>query len=154
MAECSNSIAHWRRQRLRLQLKLQQTACCSLDNMSAMELDRRLGRLCNELMDYLSTGHSSIYARYYRIESGPQDAQAPERKRLLKEIWLHLGRTTDAALRFNLRCETTPLPALQQKLHTELGKLNKTLALRFALEEQLLELASSGTPLAQKGAPG
>lgn len=139
----TNCITAWRRQRQQLQHNLQQTACRSLDNMSDSELDQRLGGLCNDLMDYLSTGHSTVYARYYHI-GDPRNCGAGERSQLLKDIWLNLGRTTDAALRFNLRCETTPLAALQQRLHAELGKLNKMLSLRFALEEQLLELAAPG----------
>jgi regulator of sigma D len=138
-----NCIITWRRQRERLQHNLQQTACRSLDSMSDHELDQRLGGLCNDLMDYLATGHGSVYTRCYR----PERLQHPalnERSRLLKDIWLNLGRTTDAALSFNQRCETTPIEALQQKLHAELGKLNKMLSLRFALEEQLLELAAGG----------
>lgn len=138
-----NCIIAWRLQRQQLQHNLQQTACRSLDSMSDRELDQRLGRLCNDLMDYLSTGHSTVYARHCRLDH-LQRAASGERSRLLKDIWLNLGRSTDAALRFNQRCETTPMDALQQKLHAELGKLNKMLSLRFALEEQLLELAADG----------
>jgi len=141
-------IRHWREQRQRLQLNLEQTVCRGLQGMSSSELDQHLGRLCNDLMDYLATGHGSVYSRYCSIPNrcSAHAGKLPtsERQRLQQEIWLHLGRTTDAALRFNLRCETTPPAALQQKLHSELGKLNKTLTLRFALEEQLLELGSAG----------
>lgn len=139
----TNCIVTWRRQRQQLQHNLQQTASRSLDSMSDRELDQRLGRLCNDLMDYLSTGHGSVYARYYCMNRLQHPASG-ERSRLLQDIWLNLGRTTDAALRFNQRCETTPMAALQQKLHAELGKLNKMLSLRFALEEQLLALAEHG----------
>jgi len=141
--DASNCIVTWRRQRQQLQQNLQQTACRSLDSMSDRELDQHLGRLCNDLMDYLSTGHGTIYARFCRLDS-LQHSTRSDRSQLLKDIWLNLGRSTDAALRFNQRCETTPLAALQQKLYADLGKLNKLLSLRFALEEQLLELAASG----------
>ena len=133
----------WRRQRQRLQLNLQQTACRSLDSMSDRELDQCLGLLCNDLMDYLSTGHGTVYARYAGVPGAARGAPS-ERKRLLQEIWRNLGRTTDAALRFNQRCEAMPLEVLQRRLQGELGKLNKMLSLRFALEEQLLELAAQG----------
>lgn len=141
--DASNCIVTWRRQRQQLQENLQQTACRSLDSMSDRELDQHLGRLCSDLMDYLATGHGSVYSRFYRIEYH-QTAAGSDRSQLLKDIWLNLGRSTDAALRFNRRCETTPMAALQQKLHADLGKLNKLLSLRFALEEQLLELAACG----------
>jgi regulator of sigma D len=134
-------IVTWRQQRQRLQQNLQQTACRSLNDMSDQELEQRLGGLCNDLMDYLATSHGSIYTRCYRAERVQHPARN-ERSRLLKDIWLHLGRTTDAALGFNQRCETTSMEALQHRLHAELGKLNKMLCLRFALEEQLLELTA------------
>ena len=98
-------IVTWRQQRQRLQQNLQQTACRSLNDMSDQELEQRLGGLCNDLMDYLATSHGSIYTRCYRAERVQHPARN-ERSRLLKDIWLHLGRTTDAALGFNRRCET------------------------------------------------
>lgn len=131
-----------RRQRQRLQSNLQHTVCRALEDLSEHELERQLDRLCRDLMDYLSIGHSSVYARYCPAPPGCG--------RLLHEIWLHLGLTTDAALRFNRRCETTSPAALQAKLHTELGKLNKMLSLRFTLEEQLLELGAAACPFPQE----
>jgi regulator of sigma D len=137
----TDSIITWRRQRLRLQQNLQQTSVHCLERLSDRELDLQLGHLCRDLMDYLSTSHSSVFTRC----SPRKGHGGSERQRAVKDILLHLGRTTDAALRFNERCETTPAGALQQRLHGELGRLNKTLALRFALEEQLLELGAGGT---------
>lgn len=151
-AQTASHIQHWRRQRQQLQHNLQQTASRALECMSSSELERRLGQLCNDLMDYLATSHGSVYTRCGR-SSGSRHAAAtsnPECKQLLREIRLHLGRTTDMALRFNLRCETTPLAALQPRLHAELGKLNRTLCLRYALEEQLLELGSPGASLPEE----
>lgn len=141
-ADAGNSnIVIWRQQRQRLQQQLQQTACDSLLCQSDRELDQRLGLLCNELMDYLATGHGCIYARCGGASIRLQ-AELSEENLLLHDIWHNLGRNTDAALRFNRRCETTPLATLQQQLQSELGKLSKMLSLRFALEEQLLELAA------------
>lgn len=135
----NDCIVTWRRQRRRLQQNLQATSSRALAPMSDIELDRSLGQLCNDLMDYIATGHASIYTRLHQAPARAAD----EHNCMLRDIRLHLGMTTDAVLRFNHRCETTPPTALQQRVQTELGRLGKTLSLRYALEEQLLELGNS-----------
>lgn len=143
------ALLRWRRQRRRLQSNLQHTACRALEELSDSELEQHLDQLCRDLMDYLSICHSKVYARYCPPLHSCGPARRGEQDSLLQDIWLHLGRTTDLALRFNRRCETTPGAALQRKLRTELGRLNKSLSLRFVLEEQLLELGA-GCPLPEE----
>jgi regulator of sigma D len=137
-----SALQHWRRQRRRLQSNLQRTFCRTLESLSDTELEQQLDRLCRDLVDYLSIGHGRVYGHYC--------AARGEHAELLHNIRLHLGRTTDAALRFNRRCETTPAAALQGRLQAELGRLSKTLSLRFALEEQLLELGAASRPSRQE----
>lgn len=146
-------LLRWRRQRHRLQANLHTTVHRSLETMSDRQLSRQLDLLCNALVDYLATSHGSVYTHYRRLHAcrepaadyAAQALTVAERERLLQDIWLHLGYTTDAALRFNRRCETMDSRELQQKLHAELGKLGNILSLRFALEEQLLALDATSS---------
>lgn len=137
-------LEQWRQQRSSLQQHLRQTLVCSLSQMKNEDLLAELKHLCTELIDYVSTGHSSIY-RHNRPGS-----IRPARgcREMHNEIQHHIGINTDQVLSFNEKYEWTDaqlLPgALQTSLHTSLHndllKLHRSLSLRFALEEQLLEL--------------
>mgnify|MGYP002630319814 CR=1 FL=1 len=134
-----NNIDKWRKQRLTLQLSMQQTLICSTSARADDNLDQSLQSLCDELIDYVSTGHFSIYSRPLSFTR----QMTTEVSSILQGIYQYIGSTTDQVLLFNDRVESCLIGDLSDTLHNDLLKLKKSLSVRFALEEQLLEL---GTP--------
>jgi|Laugresp1bdmlbsn_1035097.scaffolds.fasta_scaffold13960_2 regulator of sigma D len=133
-------LERWRQQRNSVQHHLRQTLVCSLSQMKEEDLLTELKHLCTELIDYVSTGHSSIY----RHNSSSATRPARGCRGIQSEIQHHIGINTDHVLSFNQKYEWTDaqlMPgSLQNSLHNDLVKLHRSLSLRFALEEQLLEL--------------
>lgn len=137
-------LEQWRQQRSNVQQHLRQTLVCSLSQMKDEDLLAELKHLCTELINYVSTGHSSIYKR-----NKPGTLRAARGCRgMQNDIQHHIGINTDQVLSFNEKYEWTGarlVPgslhnSLHTSLHNDLIKLHKSLSLRFALEEQLLEL--------------
>lgn len=134
----------WRLQRVELRRQLLHLLSCELLPVS-MEETNTLASLCTDLIDYVSIGHFEVYGRILRSYT-----VAGEYQILLRHILQSIGQTTDAVLAFNERFEKLPASGFNAQLAEDLGKLSRCLLLRFALEEQLLELASTeNSPHAQ-----
>lgn len=128
-------VGRWRQQRLRLRDHLAQLLSCQWLPDAADEQSVALGRLCSDLIDYVSTGHFEIYGRVLR-GAGLAD---PAAKNLFRHIFHCIGISTDLVLGFNDRYDYSLLP-LPAGFPDELSRLTRSLLLRFALEEQLLAL--------------
>ena len=105
---------------------------------SELEKTQAVRSLCTELIDYVSTGHFEIYGRVLPRKLRPD----PELHTLLQHLFHSIGCSTDAVLGFNDRYEQAPTGALTKAFRQLLVRLSRRLLLRFALEEQLLELCS------------
>lgn len=134
-----NIIDKWRRQRRTLQNCLLQTLMNAHTARCDELFDQALQSFCTELIDYVSTGHFSVYTHPLRHSA----RKTAEHSDLLQGIYQHIGSTTDQVLQFNDRVEASPHSKAPDTLHNELLKLHKALCVRFALEEQLLELGSA-----------
>lgn len=112
------------------------------DMGSTVEL---LEEFCQELVDYMATGHFEIYRR---IEDGNE--RRDEILTLAEKIMPRINNTTQVAIAFNdLYDDTTNLneDAIEQ-LPNYLARLGEELATRIDLEDQLINtlLAAGSKP--------
>jgi regulator of sigma D len=123
-------------QRIEVRRLLLQVLSGELLTFSGAEQAQALRALCMELVDYISTGHFDIYGRVL-----PRKLRAdPELHALLQHIFHSIGKSTDAALGFNDRYQQDSAAVAAPSFRQTLIRLSRGLLLRFALEEQLLEL--------------
>lgn len=129
-------ISKWRLQRIEIRRLLLQVLSGELLACSAAEQAQALRTLCTELVDYVSTGHFRIYGRIL-----PRKLRADaELQSLLQHIFHSIGKSTDAVLGFNDRLQNEAGRPGSKACRVALIRLSRGLLLRFALEEQLLEL--------------
>lgn len=129
-------VSRWRLQRLEVRRLLLQVLSGELLTFSAAEQSEALRALCSELVDYVSTGHFEIYGRVLPRKLRPDaDLHA-----LLQHIFASIGKSTDAVLAFNDRYQQGLAAVASPAFRHLLLRLGRGLLLRFALEEQLLEL--------------
>lgn len=135
-------IDKWRLQRIEVRRLLVQLLGAEpqffSDIYSGIEQTQTVRSLCTELIDYVSTGHFEIYGRVLPRKLQPD----PELHTLLQHLFHSIGSSTDAVLGFNDRYEQASTAALTRAFRQLLVRLSRGLLLRFALEEQLLELCS------------
>ena len=105
-----------------------------------------LEEFCQELVDYLATGHFEIYRR---IEEGNE--RRNEITKLAEKIMPQINDTTQIAVAFNDLYENTEKigEADIKQLPNHLSKLGKELATRIDLEDQFINalLTSSERPV-------
>lgn len=89
-------------------------------------------RFCEDLMDYLSAGHFEVYDM---LVSDNQEGQ-----RLKQQLEPALAQTTDAALKFNDTYTELVHPEQAQNFDNDLAVLGETLAERFEMEDQLINV--------------
>jgi regulator of sigma D len=129
-------VCRWRLQRTEIRRLLLQVLSGELLTFAAAEQTRSLRALCSELVAYVSTGHCAIYGRVLPRKLQP-DA---ELQALLQHIFHSIGKSTDAILAFNDRYQQGEHVVATTAFRQFLIRLSRGLLLRFALEEQLLEL--------------
>jgi regulator of sigma D len=136
--DTSTVIGRWRLQRLALRKQLLQLICSQLTPATRQELEGWLENLCAELIDYISIGHFEIYGDLMR-----RHAKANQELRVLTGYLYHsIGTSTDLILDFNLSCERSTVLIGSKQMSEAIARLTRSLLVRFALEEQLLELAA------------
>jgi regulator of sigma D len=129
-------ISKWRLQRIevnRLLLQLlsgELLACPPADQAQSLQVLR------TELVDYVSTGHFEIYGRVLPRRLRPD----PDLHNLLQHIFHNIGQSTDTVLGFNDRFAQDGSASPTRPARQVLLRLSRVLHLRFALEEQLLDL--------------
>lgn len=129
-------ISKWRLQRIEIRRLLLQVLSGELLTYSQAEQAQALRTLCSELVDYVSTGHFKIYGRIL-----PRRLRADaELQSVLQHIFRSIGKSTDAVLGFNDRLQQQADGPGGTPCRLALARLSRGLMLRFALEEQLLEL--------------
>ncbi len=129
-------IGKWRLQRIEVSRLLVQLLSGDVLACPAVEQTQTLQTLCTELVDYVSTGHFEIYGRILpRKLRADADLHA-----LLQHIFHSIGQTTDTVLRFNDHFGHTTVAPPSRAFRQLLLRQSRALQLRFALEEQLLEL--------------
>ncbi len=105
-----------------------------------------LEEFCQELVDYLATGHFEIYRR---IEEGNE--RRDEITKLADKIMPRINDTTQIAVAFNDVYDNTESidEAAMAQLPNYLNKLGKELATRIELEDQFINalLASNEKPV-------
>jgi regulator of sigma D len=127
-------VSKWRLQRIEVKRLLMQLLSEELLSCAPAEQAQSLQALRAELVDYVCTGHFEIYGRVL-----PRGVQAnPELLALLQHVLQSIGRSTDTVLGFNDRFGHDA-PATRP-VRQVLFRLSRALQLRFALEEQLLDL--------------
>ena len=104
-----------------------------------------LQEFCQELIDYLATGHFELYRR---IEDGEERRE--EIIKLAQAIFDRITDTTEVAVDFNDLYDTkdgNPEEAVQD-LPSQLSRLGESLATRIDLEDQFINtlLAPSSRP--------
>ncbi len=108
-----------------------------------------LEEFCQQLVDYLATGHFEIYRR---IEEGNE--RRDEIVKLAEKILPRINDTTQIAVAFNdLYDDIEHIDdAVVKQLPSYLSKLGKELASRIELEDQLINtlLCSSAKPVLTK----
>jgi regulator of sigma D len=97
---------------------------------------------CQDLVDYLATGHFEIYRR---IEEG--DERRDEMLQLARDIYDKITGTTQIAIAFNDLYDTSSDfdPSIMQQLPVHLSRLGQELATRIDLEDRFINTLLTGS---------
>ncbi len=99
-------------------------------------LREKFVRLCEVLVDYVSTGHFEIYEQLVREAKEFNDGG----QELAAKLYPRIQETTEVALNFNDRLDGKELSEDELKaLYGELSKLGESLESRFEMEDFLIE---------------
>lgn len=98
-------------------------------------LQEKFVRLCEVLVDYVSTGHFEIYEQLTREAHESNDGGLE----LAAMVYPRIEQTTEAALSFNDRLDGRELTAEDVRtLFKELSALGEMLETRFEMEDALI----------------
>jgi len=113
-------------------------------NEETLEL---LQEFCQDLVDYLATGHFEIYRR---IEE--KEERRSEIVQLAEQIFNRISETTAVAVAFNDLYDTSDNfnPDVLNQLPKHLSKLGEELATRIDLEDRFINTLLSTSPGAAK----
>jgi regulator of sigma D len=116
------------------------------DNEATLEL---LQEFCQDMVDYLATGHFEIYRR---IEE--KEERRSEIVRLAEQIFNRISETTAVAVAFNDLYDTSANfnPDVLGQLPEQLSKLGEELATRIDLEDRFINTLLSTAPSPAKAA--
>lgn len=132
-------ISRWKVQREALHDNLDE----SLYSDHALQVDVQdfpIEDFCESLMDYISAGHFEVYETLLHESTAEMEAN----RKLLEDIYHSIENTTDLALSFNEKYKNELVHSSEDaSLPKDLFNLDNALSLRFALEDQLLELTGS-----------
>lgn len=93
-------------------------------------------KFCQVLLDYISAGHFEIYQQLLEEEQ----EFGGRALHVMRDIYPQLTATTDKAITFNDKYDTSEhCEQLKADLARDLSTLGEALALRFELEDQLIE---------------
>jgi len=134
--EIEKIISRWKQQREMIHDNLEE----SLYSDHALQVDVQdfpIENFCESLMDYISTGHFEVYEKLLHDSTDEQESN----RELLEEIYHSIETTTDLALSFNEKYKGEQVHSSEDaSLPNDLISLDNALTIRFALEDQLLEL--------------
>lgn len=130
-------IQLWRAQRNFLNQSLEDSIYAGFSKTQQQTPEQYLEPLCERLIDYVSAGHFEVYEKLL----GPDRHLSLDKVEMVKNIYHHLEDSTDQALRFNDKYDFDSNSYSNEALTSnDLYKLNRSLAVRFVLEEQLVEI--------------
>lgn len=99
-------------------------------------LKKKFVRLCEVLLDYVSTGHFEIYEQLVREAREFNDGGLE----LAAKVYPRIEQTTEVALNFNDQLDERALSEQDVKaLFDGLSRLGETLESRFEMEDFLIE---------------
>ena len=129
-------ISRWKQQRDAIHHDLEE----SLYSDHALQIDIQdfpIEHFCESLMDYISAGHFEVYETLLHESTAELEAN----RELLEQIYHSIETTTDLALSFNDKYRNEEVHSSEDaSLPRDLQSLDDALTLRFALEDQLLEI--------------
>lgn len=113
---------------------------CSLSGLAAISdakvVRKRLGFLCEILVDYVSAGHFEVYEQLIQ-EAREFDDGGLE---LASKVYPRIAVSTEHALSFNDRYDGGDMSeAGRRELYDKLSELGEVLEERFALEDLLIK---------------
>ncbi len=110
-------------------------------NASADALIEQLQEFCQELVDYLATGHFEIYRR---LEEGNE--RRDDMKGLAAQIYAAINQTTQAMVDFNDMYDISEGfdVAMLDELPQQLSMLGQQLATRIELEDRFIDTLLAG----------
>ena len=136
--EIENIINRWKLQRDAIHDNLEESLY-SDHALQVEEQDFPIELFCESLMDYISAGHFEVYETLLHEST----AELAANRALLEEIYQSIETTTDLALSFNDKYKGELVHSSEDvSLPHDLLNLDSALTIRFALEDQLLELTS------------
>ncbi|GGC09314.1 transcriptional regulatory protein AlgQ [Marinobacterium zhoushanense] len=130
----SDIIDHWLEQRQQLIRTLFSLSDCEIGE----QLNSQLTLFCDQLMDYLSSGHFEVYEQLLREGSEFNDGSVDK----VQDLFPKIQPTTDTALDFNDKYGAFEAPTLRdiRDFAMDLSQLGEVLEDRFELEDQLIEI--------------
>jgi regulator of sigma D len=136
--EIEDIINRWKLQRDAIHDDLEESLY-SDHALQVEEQDFPIELFCESLMDYISAGHFEVYETLLHDST----AELAANRALLEEIYHSIETTTDLALTFNDKYKGELVHSSEDvSLPQDLLDLDGALTIRFALEDQLLELTS------------
>ena len=96
--------------------------------------DLRLGKFCQQLVDYVSTGHFEVYYQLIREAEEFQDGSVEIAKKVIPRI----NAATEIAMEFNDTYTDAKAPFTHLSQH--LSQLGETMASRFEFEDRLINV--------------
>ena len=108
---------------------------------SAEPVQHLLQRFCQTLVDYLALGPFEVYQA---LEEQPLDSPYHDARKLARQLYAHIARTTQAALDFHDRYDGGLSSAALAELDGELSRLGEQLAERIALEDRIIAAVRNG----------
>lgn len=110
--------------------------------------EKALENFCHNLVDYLSAGHFHIYDKIIKQVEG----SASPKMALATKFYPKLQANTEAVMAFHDRYTEVVIDQdVCEELNQALSDIGEALASRFALEDQLIQLAAETW---QQGQPG
>ena len=136
--EIKGIITRWKQQRDALHDDLEESLY-SDHALRIEEQDFPIEEFCESLMDYISAGHFEVYETLLHESTEELEAN----RKLLEEIYHSIETTTDLALSFNEKYKDELVHSSEdESLPKDLEQLDSALAIRFALEDQLLDIVN------------
>lgn len=109
--------------------------------------EKALENFCHSLVDYLSAGHFHIYDKIIKQVEG----SASPKMALTTKFYPKLQANTETVMAFHDRYTEADIDDVCVELNQALSDIGEALASRFALEDQLIQLAAETW---QQGQPG
>ena len=110
--------------------------------------EKALENFCHNLVDYLSAGHFHIYDKIIKQVEG----SASPKMALATKFYPKLQANTETVMAFHDRYTEADIDDVCVELNQALSDIGEALASRFALEDQLIQLAAETWQQGQQGA--